>query len=331
MSAQQATHKTPGALPGGPEDTHRLNRMFTRLEQRTRPELQKPAPIWPPPPELAVEHLTFCHHPLCTKGAPALRAAVSQAADEQGLDLALETTITVCSGTCTHGPWVGMPQKNLFYCGLQPDQVPQLFQETVYRGRLLFPHLYLKPTKVTDSRVVWEPHDSLIVAMSPEMCLLDMVAYLFWFTAAQSCGKCTPCRLGVPQVARLLNSLRLSQAAGGEVGLLEEIVQHMGQAAFCTFAGKVTEPIRVALRFLRYEFRRHLEQECRRHVLTGDQAKPADPAGQRDPWASRPGLNRSFHAGVLRTYDPHCEGPGYLEKREDERFLLRPGCQGEAS
>ncbi|RJX35934.1 MAG: hypothetical protein C4525_02740 [Desulfarculus sp.] len=311
--------------PGQEEAPNRLNRFFTRLEEHMRPELQGLAP-WPPEQELAVSHFTFCHHPLCSQGSPALRAAVSQAADQQGLDLALETTVTVCPGTCTRGPWVGMPQKGLFYRGLRLDEVEQLLTETVRQGRMLFPHLYLEPTKVTDSRVVWEKHDHVIVAISPEMCLVDVTAYLFWFNAAQSCGKCTPCRLGVPEVARLLNNLRLHQVQGNEVDLLEELVRHMGPAAFCTFAGKVTDPLRMALEHLRYEFQRHLEQECRRHQLTGPEAKPADPSGRRDPWASRPGLNRSFQAGVLRTYDPRCQAAGFLKPEEGRDYLLRPGC-----
>ena len=251
---------------GQAEETNRLNRLFDRLEERMHPELQGLKPL-PPEQELAVSHFTFCHHPLCSQGSPALRAAVSQAAEDQDLDLTLETTVTVCPGSCTQGPWVGMPHKGLFYRGLRLDEVEQLLSETVLQGRILFPHLYLDPAKVTDSRVVWEKHEQVIVAISPEMCLVDVTAYLFWFNAAQSCGKCTPCRLGVPEVARLLNNLRLHQAQGNEVDLLEELVRHMGPAAFCTFAGKVTDPVRVALEHLRYEFQRHLEQECQRHQL----------------------------------------------------------------
>lgn len=312
------------------EESNRLNRLFSRLEERLRPELQGLAP-WPPERELAVSHFTFCHHPLCSQGAPALRAAVSQAADEQELDLVLETTGTVCDGTCGRGPWVGMPQKGLFYYGLRLDEVDQLLSETVRHGRMLFPHLYLNPTKVTDSRVVWEKHDEVIVAISPEMCLVDVAAYLFWFNAAQSCGKCTPCRLGVPLVARLLNNLRLHQIQGNEVDLLEELVHHIGPAAFCTFAGKATGPLRVVLEKMRYLFQRHLDEECRRHHLTGPGAKPYDPAVQRDPWRSRPGLDRSFHAAVLRTYDPQCEAPEFLKPPEGRGNLLRPGCAEEGS
>ena len=298
------------------------------LERRRQRERREPI-ARPTGPQLAVERLTFCHHPLCEQGAPGLRAAVSQEADERGLELTLETTITVCGGSCAKGPWLGMPAKGLFYAGLQAEQAPLLFEETLLNNRMIFQHLYLDPTKVTDSRVVWDHRDGVIVAMEPQMCLLDMVAYLFWFNAAQSCGKCTPCRLGVPQVASLFNSLRLGQASGGEVDMLDEIAAHMNEAASCDFAGKVTEPLRVALGRLRYEFQRHLDQECDRHVLTGLEAKPNDPPAQRGQWANRPNLNRSFHAGVLRAYDPQCEAREFLQPGEDKRFWLRPGRVGD--
>ncbi len=319
---------SPEAAPTAVDSGTEPRKLPGFLERRRQREKRLPL-AEPAGPNLAVERLTFCHHPLCEQGAPGLRAAVSQEADQRGLELTLETTITVCGGVCSKGPWLGIPAKGLFCAGLRAQQTPLLFEETLLNNRMIFKHLYLNPTKVIDSRVVWEPADGLIVAMEPQMCLVDVVAYLFWFNAAQSCGKCTPCRLGVPQVARLLNSLRLGSAGGGEVDSLEEIAAHMEHSAFCEFAGKVTEPLRVALASLRYEFQRHLEEPCGRHVLTGGEAKPDDPPAQRGQWASRPNLNRSFHAGVLRAYDPDGEAGDFLEPGEDRRFLLRPKCRGD--
>ena len=272
--------------------------------------IRRPAKPTPrPEPSPAVERLSFCHHPLCSRGAPALRAEVNRLADEMGLELELVTTLTVCDGGCRKGPWVGMPGKGLFYQGLTAPRASLLLEETVRRGRMLFEHLYLNPTKVTHSRVVWEPSQGLIVAIEPEMCPLDIAAYLFFFNAAQSCGKCTPCRLGVPQVARLLNDLRLGQAAGGDVGKLSEIVELMAEAAHCAFAPKVSEPLRVGLAAMRHEFERHEHSLCSRRHLTGDERLPDDPPAERGPWASREGLDLTFQASTQCAMDPFCSRP----------------------
>jgi len=206
-----------------------------------------------------VTRFTFCHHPHCTRGDATLQAAVRREALRLGLDLQTARALTLCDGTCQDGPFVGLPQLGLFYHGLSVGEVRSMLKETTQQGRLLFRRLYLDPTVVTDSRLIFERHQNLLIAMEEDYCLVGLVTYLFEFNAAESCGKCFPCRLGVHRVERLLSSLMTGGAQEKDLAALEEVAWTMAQASYCQFAERVTLPLRLALRLARGEFERHLQ------------------------------------------------------------------------
>lgn len=214
---------------------------------------------------------TFCQHPDCAQGSAELFRTARGAAEEAGLDLTLERTLTLCPGTCSLGPFVGLPERGFFYYRLPPRRMAQVFAETAQEGRLVFPHLYLRPTKVTDSRVVFDRREQLLIGIELGLCPVDLAAYLFEFNAAEYCGKCVPCRAGMPQVRGLLVRILEGRARPEEVDLLEELVWTIADSSYCRFTEKVTAPVRVALQFGREAFARHCRPDLwpHRHHLTG--------------------------------------------------------------
>ncbi|MBI5522036.1 MAG: hypothetical protein HY910_05350 [Desulfarculus sp.] len=224
---------------------------------------------------LKVSRYTFCQHGQCPKSA-ALAANLRREAARQGLALELAPALTLCQGACQDGPFLGLPQLDLFYAGVTPSEAGALLAETSLAGRLVFRRLYLDPTVVTDSRVIFERHQGTLVAMEAGYCLVGLVTYLFEFNAAESCGKCYPCRLGVHLIHRLLRGILAGQ--GGEAGLerLVQATRALAQAGYCQFGERITEPLRLALGMARPVFQRHLDQ--------GGCA-----AGERHLWPASPG------------------------------------------
>ncbi len=217
-----------------------------------------------PGPVRPVTRYSFCRHPACARGAAALAAATRREANRLGLALKLENTLTVCDGNCSSGPFVGLPELEMFYHGVAVSEVRAMLEETSLRGKPVFKRLYLDPTVVTDSRLVYERHEGLLVAIEPGYCLLDAVTYLLEFNAAESCGKCFPCRLGAPRMSRILERIMTGQAADEDLAELEELALTMAEASYCQFAGRVSAPVRLALELARGEFERHLAtQGCR--------------------------------------------------------------------
>lgn len=208
---------------------------------------------------------TFCQHPHCSQGAMDLWEAAHQAGYRLGLDLTLAPTMTACAGTCQIGPFVGIPERRLFYHRVQPKQMATIFTETSILNRLVFPHLYLWSTRVWDSRIIFHWRQEFLVAMEADYCLVALTKYLFEFNAAESCGKCFPCRFGVHRVDYLLRIIMAGKAGPADVEELDMLTGIMATSGYCRFTDRVTAPVRLGLRFQRAAFERHLSCGCPVH------------------------------------------------------------------
>jgi NADH:ubiquinone oxidoreductase subunit F (NADH-binding)/(2Fe-2S) ferredoxin/NAD-dependent dihydropyrimidine dehydrogenase PreA subunit len=71
----------------------------------------------------------------------ALKTAVSQ----KGLDITLETKITGCHGFCEQGPLVAITPQNLLYCGVKAEDVEEIVEQTIVRGKVVERLLYVDP------------------------------------------------------------------------------------------------------------------------------------------------------------------------------------------
>ena len=225
-----------------------------------RPRALAPAPATPP--RLWVSRYTVCTRPGCSQGCRELAGALKQQARRLGLEVEVEPTLSLCRSRCRGGPYVGMPQLGLFYAGLRPEEAAELLAETSLQGRMLFHRLYLSPRVVTDSRLVWDKEEHLLVLLEADYCLVEAAGYLLDFHAAASCGKCFPCRLGVPRLQAILRRLMAGESDQAELAELERLARLLARDTYCEFGPKVTAPLRLALERGGDLFQRHLEGGC---------------------------------------------------------------------
>lgn len=218
---------------------------------------------------LPVSRYSVCSHPKCDRGSGPVRSALSLQARLQGLPIRVEVAPTACPGTCKSGPFVGMPEPGFFYEGFAPEAVTSLVEETARHGRFLFGRLRVRASVVTDARVAFEPDERVLVTIAPEIHLLDAAAYLFFFNAKESCGKCFPCRIGVPEVAIGLNRMLAGQAQEKDLQALQTLVSTMGDSTYCQFASKVTSPVRTVLMHQGKEMAKQLTQPVKRVLAAG--------------------------------------------------------------
>lgn len=221
--------------------------------RRTKPALQPLGPT----------HLTLCSHPQCKK-AYAMRAALTREGLANDIKLRVAEAPTFCRGSCPHGPYLGLPSLGLFYGGLEVQEAADIVTETCLFGRLLFHRLLISPLTVTDGRVHYSREDGVLVLLEEERCPLEAAAYLFRFNADESCGKCTPCRLGVPNVEILLRRFENGGASKEDAELINLLVHAMYRDAYCEFAGKVTAPLRLLLEVAPEHIEKHLVNGCPR-------------------------------------------------------------------
>jgi NADH-quinone oxidoreductase subunit F len=103
-----------------------------------------------------------------------------------------------------------------------------------------------------------------MIVLDDKTCPVGLVHNLEHFFARESCGWCTPCREGLPWVARILQAIEHGQ---GEPEDLERLAAHakfLGPGlTFCALAPGAVEPLQSALKYFREDFERHIrEKRC---------------------------------------------------------------------
>lgn len=100
-----------------------------------------------------------------------------------------------------------------------------------------------------------------IVVLDDRTCPVGMVRNMERFFAQESCGWCTPCREGLPWVARLLGALERGEGRAEDLEILEQHTRLLGPGhTFCALAPGAMEPLGSALRYFRDDFERHVSQ-----------------------------------------------------------------------
>jgi NADH-quinone oxidoreductase subunit F len=103
-----------------------------------------------------------------------------------------------------------------------------------------------------------------LIILDDRSCPVGMVQNLEAFFAQESCGWCTPCREGLPWVARILQALEDGQGRSQDLDLLAYHSRMLGPGrTFCALAPGAVEPLQSALKYFRDDFERHIsEQRC---------------------------------------------------------------------
>ena len=102
-----------------------------------------------------------------------------------------------------------------------------------------------------------------MIVMDEDTCIVDIARYFLEFTQNESCGKCTPCRLGTQQMLNMLNDIAVGKSRDGDVDLLLELGEAVKKGSLCGLGQTAPNPVLTGLRFFRDEFEAHLnEKRC---------------------------------------------------------------------
>jgi NADH-quinone oxidoreductase subunit F len=103
-----------------------------------------------------------------------------------------------------------------------------------------------------------------MIVLDDKTCPVGMVLNLERFFARESCGWCTPCREGLPWIAKTLEAIENGQGLPGDIEMLEAHTKLLWIGyTFCALAPGAMEPLRSALIYFREDFERHMrEKRC---------------------------------------------------------------------
>lgn len=98
-----------------------------------------------------------------------------------------------------------------------------------------------------------------MIILDDQTCPVGFVLNLEKFFARESCGWCTPCREGLPWVAKLLTALEEGRATSDDLSLLEMHTKWLAPGhTFCGLAPGAMAPLQSALKYFRDDFERHI-------------------------------------------------------------------------
>ena len=99
-----------------------------------------------------------------------------------------------------------------------------------------------------------------MVVLDEDDCMVEMARYFLEFTQRESCGQCTPCRLGTKQMLEMLNDIVLGQGRIEYIGTLGELAEDVKAGSLCGLGKTAPNPILTTLRYFRDEYEAHIKE-----------------------------------------------------------------------
>jgi NADH-quinone oxidoreductase subunit F len=102
-----------------------------------------------------------------------------------------------------------------------------------------------------------------LIVMDEGNCMVDVARYFLSFIQAESCGKCTPCRLGTKQMLDILERITKGEGQPSDIPMLEELAKQIKVSSLCALGGTSPNLVLTTLKYFREEFEAHInEKRC---------------------------------------------------------------------
>jgi NADH-quinone oxidoreductase subunit F len=98
-----------------------------------------------------------------------------------------------------------------------------------------------------------------LIVMDEDTCMVDVAKYFLKFTSKESCGKCTPCRIGTRQMVEILERITGGNSVPDDIPLLEEIAHTVKNGSLCGLGQTAPNPVLTTLRYFKEEYDQHVE------------------------------------------------------------------------
>ena len=102
-----------------------------------------------------------------------------------------------------------------------------------------------------------------LIIMDEDTCMVDIAKFFLEFTVDESCGKCTPCRIGTRRMLEILEKITKGQATMEDLDKLEELCYHLQSSSLCALGQTAPNPVLSTLRYFRDEYIAHIvDRKC---------------------------------------------------------------------
>ena len=100
-----------------------------------------------------------------------------------------------------------------------------------------------------------------LIVMDEDTCMVDIAKFFLEFTVDESCGKCTPCRVGTKRLYEKLEKITSGNGTMEDIDELEELCNYIKENSLCGLGQTAPNPVLSTLRFFRDEYIAHVKDK----------------------------------------------------------------------
>ena len=100
-----------------------------------------------------------------------------------------------------------------------------------------------------------------LIVMDEDNCMVDIAKFFLEFTVDESCGKCTPCRVGTRRLLEMLTKITKGQATMEDIDKMEQLCYAIKESSLCGLGQTAPNPVLSTLRYFRNEYEAHVRDK----------------------------------------------------------------------
>jgi len=98
-----------------------------------------------------------------------------------------------------------------------------------------------------------------LIVLDENDCIVNTAKFFLEFTQAESCGKCTPCRVGTKRMLEIMERITAGEGREGDIELLEELGHYIKATSLCGLGMTAPNPVLSTIRYFRHEYEAHVQ------------------------------------------------------------------------
>ncbi len=108
-----------------------------------------------------------------------------------------------------------------------------------------------------------------LIVMDEDTCMVDVAKFFLTFTQAESCGKCTFCRIGTKRMLEILTRITEGQGKDGDIDRLIQLSEKIKTSSLCGLGQTAPNPVLSTIKYFRGEYEQHIkDKKCPAGVCT---------------------------------------------------------------
>jgi NADP-reducing hydrogenase subunit HndC len=102
-----------------------------------------------------------------------------------------------------------------------------------------------------------------LIVMDEDNCMVDIAKFFLEFTVDESCGKCTPCRIGTKRLYEILDRITKGNGTLEDIDKLEELCKYIKENSLCGLGQSAPNPVLSTIRYFKDEYISHVvDKKC---------------------------------------------------------------------